>query len=50
MAESTTDVEHALKDLQDGMKLLQDDVLPLVNTLVSFFTLIMVLVVLVKVF
>jgi len=47
MANPENAVEHALKDLQDRMKLLQSDVLPLVNVIISFLTLILVIIILV---
>ena len=46
MEESKTDIEQVLKDLQNRVKLLQDDPLPVVNAVFSFITMILVLIVL----
>jgi len=47
MANSDNAVEHALKDLQDRVKLLQSNVLPLVNVFISFITLVLVVIILI---
>ncbi|MFY9606293.1 MAG: hypothetical protein WAS24_06145 [Thermoplasmata archaeon] len=46
MEEPKADVEQVLKDLQNRVKLLQDDPLPVVNAVFSFITMILVLIVL----
>ena len=46
MEESKTDIEQVLKDLQNRVKLLQDDPNPVVNLVISFITMFLVLIVL----
>ncbi len=46
MEERRTDTEQVLQDLQNRVKLLQDDPLPVVNAVISFITMILVLIVL----